>query len=162
MVKDRFYWLSNTSDVTSWIEKCGCCKRRQSPTDVRAPLVNIKSTYPLELVSTDFLTVDPCTGGIRNILVITDHFTEYAVAVHTKYQTAKTTAEALLNNFIVHYGGPAKLLSDQGSNFESEVIQELCKLIRSHKAFKRSTIYYPNVTEFPKGLIELCSVCSGL
>jgi hypothetical protein len=50
---------------------------------------------------------------IQNILVITGHFTKYAVAAPKKNQTAKTTAEAIFNNFIVHYGLPQKLHSDQ-------------------------------------------------
>lgn len=84
---------------------------QKSSTGVRAPLVIIKSTYPLELVSTDFLKVDGCTGDIRNILVITDHITKYAIAVRTKTQTANTTAEAVVNHFILHYGVPTKLLT---------------------------------------------------
>lgn len=89
LVKDRFYWPSY---IAAGLEKCDRCLRTKSSTAARAPLVNIQESYPLELVSTDFLKVDDCSCGIRNILVITDHFTKYAVAVPTKNQTAKTTA----------------------------------------------------------------------
>ena len=41
--------------------------------------------------------------GISNILVITDHFTKYALAIPTRDQAEKTTAEALYKNFIVRY-----------------------------------------------------------
>lgn len=60
---------------------------------------------------------------------------------------------ALLYKLNVHYV-PAKRLSGQGSDFESEVIQELYKFL----AFKRSERLFttPNATEFPKGSIELC------
>ncbi|KAH3851362.1 hypothetical protein DPMN_093842 [Dreissena polymorpha] len=141
LVRDRFYWPSYTIDCTKWVEQCQRCLRRKSSNNIKAPLVNIQSSYPLELVCTDFLKVDECKGGIGNVLVITDHFTKYAVAVPTKNQTAKTTAEALLNNFIFHYGVPTRLLSDQGANFESEVIQELCNLMEISKV--RTTIYHP-------------------
>jgi hypothetical protein len=43
-------------------------------------------------------------SGYENILVITDHFTRYAIAIPSRNQTAKTTVEAFLNNFVVHYG----------------------------------------------------------
>ncbi|KAK3585060.1 hypothetical protein CHS0354_004243 [Potamilus streckersoni] len=39
-------------------------------------------------------------GGYQNILVITDHFTSYAQAIPTRNQTARTTAEAMLDGFI--------------------------------------------------------------
>jgi hypothetical protein len=78
---------------------------RKSNVNTRSELVSIVSTYPLELVSMDYLTLESAKG-YGNILVITDHFTKYALAIPTRNQTAKTTAEALFNNFIVHFGIP--------------------------------------------------------
>jgi hypothetical protein len=46
----------------------------------------------------DFLGLETSKGGYQYILVITDHFTKYALAVPTKNTTARTTAEAFLNN----------------------------------------------------------------
>ena len=80
------------------------------------------------MVCVDFLSLEPSKGGIENILVVTDHFTRYAQAFPTKYQTAKTTAQVLFDNFVVHYGFPARIHSDQGRNFESSIISHLCKL----------------------------------
>ena len=37
-------------------------------------------------------------------------------------------AKVLWDNFIIHYGLPEKILSDQGMNFESELITYLCRL----------------------------------
>ncbi len=128
LLRDRFYWPGMTSDAEAWVKNCGRCIRRKSSTNIKAPLVNITSNYPMELVCMDYLTLEPSKGGIANILVITDHFTRYAIAIPTKNQTAKTTAEVLFNNFIVHYGLPATLHSDQGPSFESELIKELCTL----------------------------------
>ena len=84
LVRDRFYWPGMHQDITTWIEECGRCTRRKSPTNQRAPLVNITTSSPLELVCMDFLTLEPSKGGYKHLLVITDHFTRFAMAIPTR------------------------------------------------------------------------------
>ena len=122
--------------------------RRKCGSDIRAPLVSINTSYPLELVCMDYLTLEPSKGGIGNILVVTDHFTKFAMAIPTKNQTAKTTAEAFYNNFIIHYGIPTRIHADQGANFESNIIKELCQLTNMEKT--RTSIYHPQGNAGPE------------
>lgn len=141
LVRERFFWPLMTLDIEKWVNECDRCLRRKTPTNTRAPLVSIQTTYPLELVCMDFLTVDPCKGGFGNVLVITDHYTRYALAIPTKNQTARTTAEAFYNHFIVNYGIPTRIHSDQGPNFASDLMKELCKLLNIEKS--QTTPYHP-------------------
>ena len=65
-----------------------------------------------------FLSLEPDSSGTKDILVMTDHFTKYAIAIPTKNQTAKVVAEALWDNVIARYGWPVRLHSDQGRYFD--------------------------------------------
>ena len=112
-------------DVKTKVQTCPACVRRKTTPNQRAPLVSIETTQPMALVSIDYLTLEPSQGGIENIFVITDHFRRLSQAVPTPNQTAKTTAKALYE-FFLDFSFPGQLHSDQGRNFESQTIKELC------------------------------------
>jgi len=141
LLRDRFYWPGMTKDVTDWITSCGRCIRRKALPNHRAPLVSIETTAPLQLVCMDYLSLEPSKGGQHSVLVICDHFTRFAQAIPTRNQTARTTAEAFYSNFIIHYGIPDRIHSDQGAQFESKLIKELCILTGMTKS--RTTSYHP-------------------
>lgn len=64
LIRERFYWPHMQRDVEQHItKKCYCVKRGPTSLHKRAPLTNIVSTYPLEIVSIDFLQLERCMGG---------------------------------------------------------------------------------------------------
>ena len=134
LVRQRFYWPGLESDVEHKVKSCIRCIQRKTVPKPSAELVNIITTQPMELVCIDFLSLERSKGGHENILAITGHFTRYAQAFPTRNQLAKTTAKVLFEQFIVHYGFPARLHSDQGRNFESSVIRELCSFAGVQKS----------------------------
>ena len=63
---------------------------------------------------------------VKNVLVMTEHFTRYALAMVMRDQMAKTVVKVFYEHFIVVFGVLAKLLSDRGVNFTSALVEELC------------------------------------
>ena len=83
----------------------------------------------MELVHMDYLTIEATGGGEDDhILAITNHFTWYAQAIVTSSQTAKCTAQNLWDKLIVCYGLLEKIITDQGHNFESDLLEALYEI----------------------------------
>lgn len=127
------------------VHRCEICCTYEG-TIVKAPLCPIKAYMPLELVHVDFTSIEmmmelnkPPT--VKNVLVVTDHFTHYSMAFVTKDQKAKTVAQVLYEHFIVKFSVPAKLLSNRGANFTSVLVEELCSTFGIQRC--RTTAYHP-------------------
>ena len=104
---------------------------------------SFETSYPMEIVHMDYLLIGLKRNPNKdiNVLVVTDHFTRYAQAFVTTSQTALVVAQTLYKDYLVHYRWPEKLHSDQGGNFESNVIKELCTIAQVQKI--RTTPYNP-------------------
>ena len=76
-----------------------------------------------------------------HILIVTDHFTRFAQAFITPIETAPVVVKTLWDQYFMKYGIPEKIISDQGRNFESKLIAELCNLARIQKL--RTSPYRP-------------------
>ena len=111
----------------------------------RTELDPIVATRPWELIHIDFLTIEAAANSKSskavNVLIIMDHFTRYAQAFVTASQQAPVVAKILWDKFFMYFGLPEKILTDQGRNFESKLIAELCLLTRTKKL--RTTPYRP-------------------
>ena len=120
MLKDTFIAVQGVQD----------CNAKQQ----RVPMESLQVMHPLELVHLDFLMIKKFEGGTYvHILVITDHFTICAQALVTTSQTTMCTMQNLCKKFIVHYGLPGSILTDQSRNYKSNLITELCKISQIEK-----------------------------
>lgn len=142
LLKEKCFWAGMYEDVESWVKNCERCVLTKMPQPkIQAPVQAFLASRPLEVVAVDFTVLEPSSDGRENVLVVTDVFTKFTQAYPTKDQKAERTAKVLLREWFMKYGVPERLHSDQGRNFESEVIAELCKLYGVKKT--RTTPYRP-------------------
>ena len=144
LAQDRFWWPTLVEDCKAMIRGCQHCHAFKGAIP-KALLCPIRAYVPLDLVHVDFTSIEMDmelnkSPGVKNVLVITDHFMQYAMAFVMKDQTVKTVARVLYEWFIAIFGMPAKLLSDRGANFTSRLVEELCSMFGIQKC--RTTSYH--------------------
>lgn len=76
------------AEVGQYIQNFGRCIVQKTPPHRVAPLNQITSKGPLDLVCIDFLSLEPDSQGYGNVLVVTDHYTRYAQAFPAKQQNS--------------------------------------------------------------------------
>ena len=142
-IRERFHWPRLPSDVKCWIQQCDLCVSvKKTPRHTHARLQVYLVGNPLERIAGDILSKLPLTKrGNREVLVIGDYFTKWMEAIPVPDQKATTVARAILEHFIYKFGVPLSLHSDQGTNFESAVWKELCKMLGVEKT--RTTPFHP-------------------
>ena len=111
--------------------------------DFKAPLGEVmESTRPKELVAIDICGPFPITANENSyLLTFIDHLTKYTEAVPLRTMTAEECARAYVTNVIARHGASAKLLSDQGRNFNSTFFREVCKILGVKQLF--TTEWHP-------------------
>ena len=144
LTQERFWWPMMAEDCQAIVRGCLHCQAFEGEVP-RAPLCPIQVYALLELVHLNYTSIESTMElnkppMVKNVLVMTDHFTEYALAVVTKDQMAKTVVKVFHEHFIAVFGAPAKLLSDRGVNFTSALVKELCSAFDIQKC--RTTAYH--------------------
>ena len=142
-IRRRFFWPRMRESVEEYIHQCDTCMQRKLPANKnKAPLKNIEVSEPFTFWAIDYMGPLPETAwGNWHILVAMDHFTKWCEAFPTKDQKATTVVKILVEKVFSRFGPPVVLHSDQGANFESNLMHELCDVMGITKT--RTTAYHP-------------------
>ena len=68
-----------------------------------------------------------------HILEVSDYWTRWTEAYAIPDQTAETVANKIVTEFICRFGVCLDLHSDQGRNFESTLVSQVCELLEINK-----------------------------
>jgi len=129
-LRQHYWWPTYRRDVTNYIRSCEACQRVKASSAKRPGLLKpISVSEPWEILCTDIVGPFPVTpDGHRYILCVTDYLTSWVEAFPIRDITASTIANKLVRSVFTRYGAPRYLLSDQGSQFTSELLHLVCNV----------------------------------
>jgi len=143
-IQARAYWPTWSSDLDIFLRSCVPCARYH-----RGAIPRNASLQPSlvgevwERVSIDITGPHPKSSRSNcYILTLVDHFSKWAEAIPLRNHTAPVVARALMVHVFSRFGAPRQLLSDRGSEFESEMFSELMNWMEIDKL--RTTVFKPS------------------
>lgn len=149
LVAERFVWPNMHKDVQLWAQTCIPCQRAKIHRHNKAELDAFRlPTTRFRDVHVDVVGPLPDSHGFLYLLTCIDRFTRWTEAIPMADSTALTCARALWAGWISRFGAPSSITSDRGRNFESELWNNLNKLLGSRP--QRTTSYHPQ----SNGVIE--------
>ena len=129
------------TDIAEYCGKCERCTLAKAGKKLHSTMSSWITSKPLEILAIDFTVLDKSSSGVENVLVLIDDFTKLTQAIPARDQKATNEARVLVKEWIVRFGVPKRIHSDQGRNFEGKAIQELCKIDGITKG--RTSPYHP-------------------
>jgi transposase InsO family protein len=126
-VRRRAYWAGWASDVRRMLRACPeCCSFQHRPNRRQGQLQKLTVGMPWERIGIDITGPHPKSrNGFTYILTLSDYFSKWADAFPIRNQEASTVAKVLAERVFPYMGTPLQIMTDRGSNFQSQLFNEL-------------------------------------
>ena len=132
-ILQRFYWPTVHKDVAEFCCSCEQCQKSTKHRKPKGPLIPLPVvTEPFRRIAMDVVGPLPRSrSGNQYILVLCDYTTRYPEVVLLRSVDAEHVAEEIVKVF-TRVGVPEEILTDQGSNFTSQLLREVYRLRTAH------------------------------
>lgn len=142
-IKDRYNWPNMKTDIRKYIRNCRSCQLNKTnfkPT--RQPMeITSTSDKPFDKIFIDVVGPLPLTeNGNRFIITAQDDLTKFSFAQSVHNHESLTIAKTLTKLFM-YFGIPRTILTDQGTDFTSNLIKNLSNLFKTKHV--TTTPYHP-------------------
>lgn len=122
--------------VINFIKGCDVCQRNKINRQHRALPLTLTATVGEPNVRVTFDIIGPFKypdGSKKYGLTIQDEFSKFILFCGIKDCYAETVAKALVENWILYYGIPKLLVSDNGSNLCGEIMTSISSYFNIHR-----------------------------
>ncbi len=131
LLENNFYWIGMKQSISDFIRGCPNCQKIKR-TQVQKPEMTITDTasQPLDKIAIDFMGPYPKTRqGNTYILTIQDNLSKFLYCRAVSERTSRSSTQSLID-FMMTYGIPKQILSDNGQEFVSRILKETCDQLK--------------------------------
>jgi hypothetical protein len=135
-IKNKYSWPNMKQEIEEYVRKCKSCQVNKVLGPQRKVPMEITTTanQPFEKRCLDIVGPLPETQKENKyILTFQDELSKFLVAIPIPRQDSETVAQEFVTHVVLKLGTPSKILTDQGSNFLSEVFKNTCKMLKIKK-----------------------------
>ena len=129
----KYYFPGLARKIRAWVTSCQDCiaNKRIDTRQIRPKMLsNTEFTMgPEDCLEVDILPNLPSSNGYQHIITMMDVFSRYLFAYPTQDMTAKTVARCIIDVMTRHCYLPTVILTDKGSQFRSEVINQIAQTL---------------------------------
>ncbi len=127
--QDRYYWPGMAEDAAAAVHTCAACLRTRLVPKISPPArARIPSSRIMHTIAMDCVFGLPKTArNYIGVLVIEELTSKFPFVYPITSKSAKEIATHLLN-YIALCGPPHAILSDNGSEFCNDVVDEMCAM----------------------------------
>ena len=137
---ERYVWTGMADAVKTFLRTCLHCLRTHGAVVPRPFGQTLHGTVPNAVLHFDFLTLPVSDQELKYVLVLRDDFSGFVELVPSKTAAAAVVVASLLDWF-KRYGVVRQWVSDQGTHFKNEIMEQLRKLLGAGHHFV--TAYCP-------------------
>lgn len=142
-IRSYFYFPRMFSVISDFISRCEHCQRNKVCKPTRVPMkITTTAKKPFQKIFLDIVGPLPLSHyGNKYILTMQDDLSKFITLVPLPNQESEVVAKGFVENFICLYGTPESIVTDQGTNFMSEIFKNVCKLLKITKL--NTSAYHP-------------------
>jgi cleavage and polyadenylation specificity factor subunit 1 len=141
LISERFVWPGMAKDIQSWSRCCVHCQRSKIHRHTHSEPQSFPPDHRFGTVHVDIVGPLPSSQGYSYLLTCVDRFSRWPEAILLRDITTKTVATAFINGWISRFGVPRYLVSDRGSQFQSQLWGEICDMLGVLR--RKTTAYHP-------------------
>lgn len=142
-IRQRFYWTGMRRTIADYLRQCPECQRYKPSNMVPAGLLQTPvMRQRLEVIAVDlFGPLPEGPSGQKWVFVIEDTTTRWTELFALTHATAEECAWTLVNEYCLRYGVPRRIISDNGPQFISSIMQHLTYCLGMSQHF--TPVYHP-------------------